>query len=88
MHYTCHITGFDEEVGLQFYSNVGVPVDCDRDFCVDFVWKSTTFDRMQNALKMIAVNENSVSTYLYHRLLGHEITEEPQINIHKRLPKQ
>ena len=88
MCYTCHITGFDEEVGLQLHSNVGVPVDCTQDFCVDFVWKSTSFNRMQKALKMIAVDENSVSTYLYHRLLGHEVAEEPQINTHKRLPKQ
>ena len=43
---------------------------------------------MQNALKMIAVDENSVSTYLYHRLLGHEVIEEPQINTHKAVPKQ
>ena len=88
MCYTCNITGFGDEVGLQLHSNVGIPVDCTQDFCVDFVWKSTSFDKMQNVLKMIAVDENSVSTYLYHRLLGHEVTEEPQINIQKRLPKQ
>ena len=83
-----HVTGFGEEVGLELCSNVGIPVDCTRDFCVDFVWKSAAFDRMQNALKMIAVDENSVSTYLYHRLLGHEVIEEPQINTHKAVPKQ
>ena len=68
-------------------SNMGIPVECTRDFCVDFVWKSTSFDRMQNALKMFAVDEGSVSGYLYHRLLGHEVEETP-INTHKALPKQ
>ena len=73
---------------MELRSNVNVPTTCTRDFCVDFVWKSTSFDRMQNALKLIAVDEGSVSTYLYHRLLGHEVLEEPAIVIHKQLPKQ
>ena len=81
-------TGFAEEVGLELHSNANVPDKCTQDFCVDFVWKSTSFDRMQNALKMIAVDEGNVSTYLYHHLLGHEVGEEPVINIHKPLPKQ
>lgn len=34
---------------------------------MEYVWKSTTFDRMQNALKLFAVDETSVSGYLYHR---------------------
>ena len=66
---------------------MGIPADATRDFSVNFVWKSTSFDRMQNALKMFAVDEASVSGYLYHRLLGHEIGEEPVIG-HKALPKQ
>lgn len=82
------LLGFAEEVGLELRSNASVPTEYTRDFCVDFVWKSTSFDRMQNALKLIAVEETSVSTYLYHRLLGHEVLEEPVINGHKPLPKQ
>jgi regulator of nonsense transcripts 1 len=31
------------------------------------VWKSTSFDRMQNALKTFAVDDTSVSGYLYHQ---------------------
>ena len=80
--------GFGEEVGLELRNSVGVPTEVTRDFSVSFVWKSTSFDRMQNALKMFAVDEASVSGYLYHRLLGHEIAEEPVINAHKALPKQ
>ena len=40
-------------------------------FSVDFVWKSTSFDRMQGAMKTFAVDETSVSGWvgcfvLYH----------------------
>jgi len=41
------------------------------------VWRSVTFDRMQMALKQFALDEASVTGYLYHALLGH--TVEPQI---------
>lgn len=36
---------FGEEVGIELKSNVGVPTDCRDKFVVDFVWKSTSFDR-------------------------------------------
>ena len=36
-------------------------------YSVEFVWKSTTFDRMQRALKVFAVDETSVSGFLYHK---------------------
>lgn len=39
----------------------GVPVDINHGFSVDFVWKSTSFDRMQGAMKTFAVDETSVS---------------------------
>ena len=44
-------------------------------FVVDFVWKSTSFDRMQAALRKFAVDDSSVSTYIYHKLLGHEVED-------------
>lgn len=31
--------------------------------------------RMQSALKVFAVDEHSVSAYIYHKLLGHEMEE-------------
>ncbi|KAJ3147016.1 hypothetical protein HDU89_005824 [Geranomyces variabilis] len=52
------------------------PTDCTHNFTIDFVWKSTSFDRMQAAMKTFAVDTNSVSAYIYHRLLGHDV--EPQ----------
>jgi regulator of nonsense transcripts 1 len=39
----------------------GVPVELNHGFSVDFVWKSTSFDRMQGAMKTFAVDETSVS---------------------------
>ena len=53
-----------------------VPRDCTHNFFIEFVWKPVTFDRMQNAMKTFAVDEKSVSGYIYHRLLGHDL--EPQ----------
>lgn len=74
-----------EEVGLELKSNLGVPTDLSHNFCVDFVWKSTSFDRMQNAMKMFAVNEKAVSIYLYHKLLGHPVEDQTTKIL---LPKQ
>lgn len=78
-------SGFSEEVALELKSNIGVPIDCTHNFSVEFVWKSTSFDRMQNAMKMFAVDETSVSSYLYHKLLGHEVEEHP---IKCQMPKR
>ncbi|XP_076041581.1 upf1 RNA helicase isoform X2 [Oratosquilla oratoria] len=78
---------FGEEVGIELKSNVGVPTDCRDKFVVDFVWKSTSFDRMQAALKKFAVDDSSVSPYIYHRLLGHVETDDV-IFRYIHLPKQ
>uniref|UniRef100_A0A6N2N006 Upf1 domain-containing protein n=1 Tax=Salix viminalis TaxID=40686 RepID=A0A6N2N006_SALVM len=61
-----------EEVALELRASQGAPVDVNHGFSVDFVWKSTSFDRMQGAMKTFAVDETSVSGYIYHHLLGHE----------------
>lgn len=42
----------------------GVPHDVTQGFAADFVWKSTSFDRMQLAMKTFAVDEKSVSGYI------------------------
>jgi regulator of nonsense transcripts 1 len=46
-------------------------------FTAEIVWRSVTFDRMQAALKKFAVDDASVTGYLYHSLLGHAV--EPQM---------
>jgi regulator of nonsense transcripts 1 len=62
-----------EEVGLELKSGAGAPVEHTAGFSVDFMWKSTSFDRMQAAMKAFALDETSVSGYIYHLLLGHEV---------------
>jgi regulator of nonsense transcripts 1 len=46
-----HVTkipdNYSEEVGIELKSNIGVPTDCTVNFVVDFVWKSTSFDRFE-----------------------------------------
>ena len=65
-----------DEVFLELRLPKGAPIQCTHNFSVEYVWKSITFDRMQNAMKNFAVDETSVSGYVYHKLLGHEL--EPQ----------
>ncbi|XP_077244900.1 regulator of nonsense transcripts 1 homolog [Tasmannia lanceolata] len=74
-----------EEVALELRASQGVPVDVNHGFSVDFVWKSTSFDRMQGAMKTFAADETSVSGYIYHHLLGHEV--EVQV-VRNSLPRR
>ncbi|XP_062188720.1 regulator of nonsense transcripts 1 homolog isoform X2 [Phragmites australis] len=74
-----------EEVALELRASQGVPIELNVGFSVDFVWKSTSFDRMQGAMKTFAVDETSVSGYIYHHLLGHEV--EHQV-IRNTLPRR
>ena len=62
-----------------------MPEDITDGYIVEVVWKAVSFDRMQHALKTFAVDDTSVSGYLYHMLLGHEV--EPQ-TLRVSLPSQ
>lgn len=66
---------FGDEVGLELKSAAEAPTEKTTGFSVDFIWKSTSFDRMQLALRKFAVDDQSVSAYIYHRLLGHNVDE-------------
>jgi len=57
-----------------------VPIELSHNFSVDFAWKSTSFDRMQSALQTFAIDQNSISNDIYHKILGHEI-EAQTINV-------
>ncbi|KAI8808207.1 UPF1 regulator of nonsense transcripts-like protein [Cladochytrium replicatum] len=74
-----------DEVGIELTRGENVPTACTHNFSVDFVWKATSFDRMQAAMKTFAVDENSVSGYIYHRLLGHDV-ESTMLRV--QLPKR
>ncbi|CAI7642741.1 unnamed protein product [Penicillium pancosmium] len=69
-----------DEVTIELRSkgdHKSVPTECTHNFTADYVWKSTSFDRMQLAMKTFAVDEMSVSGYIFHRLLGHEVAAAP-----------
>lgn len=50
-----------------------VPDDTTVDFSLEFVWKATSFERMNNTLKLFKDYSASISGYLFHVLLGHEV---------------
>ncbi|ALC49824.1 Upf1 [Drosophila busckii] len=62
---------FGDDVGLELKSSSNAPVKCTSNFSVDFIWKCTSFDRMSRALRNFAMDRNSVSNYIYSRLMGH-----------------
>lgn len=66
---------FGDEVGIELKSSAPAPTELTQNYVVDFVWKATSFDRMQSALRKFAVDDTSVSTYIYHRLLGHDVED-------------
>ncbi|KAJ2867485.1 ATP-dependent RNA helicase [Coemansia aciculifera] len=66
-------------------STMDAPVEITNGFAVDFVWKSTTFDRMQSAMKKFAATDSAVSEYIYHKLLGHDVDK---VELDTKLPKQ
>jgi regulator of nonsense transcripts 1 len=74
---TGHVMRIDDgEISLEMSSS-NVPLMITEGYIAEFVWKATSYDRMQSALKTFAIDDTSVSGYLYHRLLGHEV--EPQL---------
>lgn len=75
-----------DEIGIELKTRCshGAPLELTTDFSVEFVWKSTSFDRMLAALNKFAVDDKAVSTYIYHKLVGHE-TEDPTFRVN--LPK-
>jgi regulator of nonsense transcripts 1 len=66
----------DGEVELELRSAGHVPESIHDDYIVEYIWKSTSYDRMQNALKTFAIDDTSVTGYIYHRLLGHDVEEQ------------
>lgn len=36
---------YGDDIGLELKSGAGAPLDCTSNFVVDFIWKSTSFDR-------------------------------------------
>ena len=68
--------GTSDEITMELRNAAGAPVEQTAGFCVDFVWKSVSFDRMQKAMKTFAIDEYSVTGFLYHLLLGHDVEQQ------------
>lgn len=70
----------NDEVTLELRktgSDKSVPTECTHNFSAEYVWKATSYDRMQLAMKTFALDEKSVSGFLFHKLLGHEVQVAP-----------
>ncbi|GMM58129.1 ATP-dependent RNA helicase [Maudiozyma humilis] len=61
------------------------PTHLTTGFTAEFIWKGTSYDRMQDTLKKFAVDKKSISGYLYYKILGHEVVD---ISFDVPLPKQ
>lgn len=68
---------YSEEVGIEMKSNSKVPTDEHNGFIVEFVWKSTSFDRMEQSLvKLASESYGTVSGSILNRLLGKNIEDD------------
>jgi len=65
-------TSEDTGLELKLRDSHVAPNQCQTNFVIEYVWKSTSFDRMLHAMKRFAEDERAVSSFIYHRLLGHE----------------
>lgn len=65
MGHVVKLSDTSEEITLELRATA--PATTTVGWTAEFVWKSTSFDRMQRAMKMFAVDDTSVSSYLYHR---------------------
>ena len=71
---TGYVIGIRDDGEVSMELSRGSPLTSVNDgYSVEFVWKSVSFDRMQNALKSFALESHSVSGYLYHQLWGMKI---------------
>lgn len=52
-----------------------VPPQATTGFLAEIVWKGTPYQRMQHALFRFATSNESVSAYVYHKILGHDVVE-------------
>lgn len=60
----------NEEVCLELVNTNPPPVD--SGYKVEFVWKSTSYNRMKKGLRRFSKDEKSISGYLYYKILGQD----------------
>ncbi|CAI4225896.1 unnamed protein product [Auanema sp. JU1783] len=66
-----------DEIGIEMQCGPfeKMPTDPRIIFVCEAVWNSVSFDRMQSALHKLATDQHSVSSYIYRKLLGHDVDE-------------
>ena len=64
-----------EEICLELKASSAPPSDPETRFTIEFVWKSTSFDRMKMALKVFLKDETSVSESIFYKILGYNTSE-------------
>ena len=75
-----------EEIALELKNSKSPPTDENCKFTIEFVWKSTSFDRMKLALKIFLKDDQSVSEYIFFKILGYNTSEQfLKTNIPKQL---
>ncbi|PHH54451.1 Regulator of nonsense transcripts 1 -like protein [Ceratocystis fimbriata CBS 114723] len=55
-----------------------VPQHLETGFSADYVWKATSYERMLWALNTFQRDEKSIHGYIFHKLLGHDVTPKPK----------
>ena len=73
-----------EEICLELKNSKNPPTDPEKKFTIEFVWKSTSFDRMKYALKVFLKDEQSVSEYIFYKILGYK---NPEQYLKSQIPK-
>ena len=66
----------NEEICLELKTSSAPPSGPESKFTIEFVWKSTSFDRMKIALKIFLKDETSVSEYIFYKILGYNTSEQ------------
>lgn len=73
--YVIRLHEVTEEVALELRAGracKAAPTDTTAGFKVECVWNGTTFERMQRALKKLAVNNKSTAQVIYHKYVKQE----------------
>lgn len=74
----------DDEVHLELEKTSKIPKD--GTYLCEFVWKGTSFKRMLDGLYTFVNDKESISSYLYHKILGHQVEDKKtNFNIPKDL---
>lgn len=74
----------DDSIVLELQKTTSaIPSSITTNYNLDFIWKSVSFDRMQTSLKTFAVDDSSVSGYIYHKILGHAVEEQGELEFQK-----